>query len=215
MTRGATFAIAGAALAAVGIGVLAVTRKSTSKGPGGRTAAVGSDGVVRWDNGAGAAADPHELASAAGVGIDVYALARMTASEAGGELAKTACAWAAMNMARSRKVTISALLLKGKGIGDGVFSRQNLGKYASTQANPKALDLTVAARVFNRQVADPTGGATQFDAPSAQDKLLASGTKGYTKTADQVAAERLRGSELVMVPGLTTVRFWRPKTGVS
>jgi hypothetical protein len=63
-----------------------------------------------------------------------------------------------------------------------------------------------------RRYYDPTGGATNFDAPRAQDRLVAQGEPGYKDSADKVAKSRIKdGMEILKIPGipLTTLRMWR------
>lgn len=209
MNRAALIVSAGGTLAVVGLLAAAVVNRR-----GRATASVGPDGIVRWDGGQGLPADPRELASQAGAGIDVYALARLGASEAGSEAEKVAVMWATVNQARARKVTISQLLTRASkgGPSDGFFARQNVGgRFGSTARSPSAKDLEIARKVHAQLIPDPTGGARQWDSPKAQDALLAKGTPGYTKTAADVAAERSKTNDLVMVPGVPNTRFWRPK----
>lgn len=154
---------------------------------------------------------PVTLAREAGVSLDVYALARCIASEAGGlpALAKTAVAWAVVNEARARKTTASRLLL-GR---EGKFAAQNVGgRYASTARPPTASDLQIAADVLSGRVLDPTNGARRWDSPRAQRALLARGTPGYTKGPEEVAANRrAEGFGPVYLSGTDReqLRFWR------
>lgn len=182
---------------------------AVKKGKRVTNAPAGADGLVR--------VPPDELARQAGVSLDVYALARMLRSEHGseGERVKIAVGWAAVNQARASGVSISRLLLRGtaKGGSDGLFGAQNVGKYASTRNDPHTDDVEIARKVLSRAVADPTGGATQFDSPKAQRALVAKGLKGYTKGPEAVAAERMKKSDLVVVAGIDPdhLRFWRPR----
>lgn len=167
-------------------------------------------------------ADPGAIASAHGVSLDVEALARMAVSEAGGkETAQIAVAWAARNQAKRRGESVSALLLRGRtksgqpSSSDGKFGAQNTGKYASTRIPATAQSRKVATGVMAGTIKDPTGGATQWDAPSAQNALVAAGAAGYSQDADQVAASRSQTSTLVMVSGVSNIRFWVPKGGVA
>jgi len=158
--------------------------------------------------------DPSSIAAAHGVALDVEALARMAVSEAGSkEAAQVAVMWAARNMAKRRGESVAALLLRGKLASDGKFGAQNTGKYASTRSPSTAQSRKLAAGVMAATIPDPTRGATQWDSPAAQNALTSAGVSGYTKTADQVAAERSKASSLVTVAGVTNIRFWAPKTG--
>ena len=166
--------------------------------------------------------DPWAIAQSHGVSLDVEALARLAVSEAGsGEKAQIAVMWATRNMAAKRGESVNALLLRGRtksGVAsssNGKFGAQNTGKYASTRLPSTAASRTRAARVMAGAVPDPTGGATQYDAPKAQNALAAEGVAGYSQTADQVAASRSKTSVAVIVPGVTGIRFWVPKDGVA
>jgi hypothetical protein len=196
----------------VGGGGVKVVKKAAEKATGGKrvtNAPAGADGIVR--------VAPGELARQAGVPLAVYALARMLRSEHGseGEKVKTAIGWAAVNYARQSGVTIDRLLTRGtaKGGSDGFFGAQNVGKYASTRSDPTTVDIEIARKVLNRQVPDPTGGATQFDSPAAQRALVKKSLKGYSKGPEEVAAERMKKSDPVIVAGIDPdhLRFWRPR----
>lgn len=161
-------------------------------------------------------ADPSSIAAAHGVSLNVEALARMMVSEVGSkEAAQIAVGWAARNMASKRGESISKLLLRSKGVADGHFGWQKTGgRYASTRLPSTPASRALATKVLAGSIKDPTGGAVQFDAPEAQDKLVASGEAGYNKTAAEVAASRAAdGKVAVMVPGVSTVRFWVPTGG--
>jgi len=164
--------------------------------------------------------DPTEIARSHGVSLEVEALARLMVSEAGSkEAAQVAVGWAARNYARRKGDSISAILLRGRtkaGLptsSEGKFGAQNTGKYASTRAPSTSQSRALAAKILSGAIKDPTGGATQFDAPSAQNTLTAAGVAGYTKTADAVAASRALTASMVMVPGVSNIRFWVPKSG--
>lgn len=141
------------------------------------------------------------------------ALARMCASEVGGaikgEAGMVARLWlchAVINEAARRKTNVLKLLCP-----DGKSGPQK-GRYASTRQPATELDRTIAWRAM-RRFYDPTGGATNFDAPKAQNELLADGEPGYDKDADAVAKARVKaGLEVLKIPGvpLSTLRMWRP-----
>lgn len=207
-----------AALAALGGGGAAVhvqRRRMRSKRKPVTNAAPDAHGIVR--------ANPAVLAKQAGVSLDVYALARAIASEHpnSSELVKMAVAWVTQNNARRRGVSVASLLLAP----NGLFARQNatvngkhLGKYAATGNDPIAQEIAIAGKVLSGAVADPTGGAVQFDSPRAQRAALARKVKGYRKTPEQVAAERMKeGKVLVTLTGVDPdyLRFWRPRAGAA
>jgi|WetSurMetagenome_2_1015567.scaffolds.fasta_scaffold25843_2 hypothetical protein len=167
-------------------------------------------------------AEPRALAGLAGVSDSIYALASLMASEAAGEKAQIAVGWAIRNEASRRGESVFRLLTRaGRNDpgtrtfiaheSDGFFAPQNVGpRWASTRKPPTEMTLNLAARVLTDAVDDPTGGATQFDAPGAQDSFIGK-VEGYIKTAQQIAEERSKGSTMVMIPGVDSIRFWVPK----
>lgn len=122
--------------------------------------------------------EPLELAAEAGLDLETYALARCLASEHGQDpdVYLSAVAWAVRNMAGERGVRVSTLLTDGAGTGgDGYFGEQKAAagtKYASTRVDPAERHVRVAAEVMSSAI-DPTGGATHFFSPRAQDALAA------------------------------------------
>lgn len=160
---------------------------------------------------------PDALAAQAGVGLDVYCLARAIASEEGGQprFYQQAVGCACLNFARSefpRLAEPDAVITLVLGSA-GVFGRQGTGgRRVSSARAPAALQLELAAQVLTGLVADPTSGATQWDSPAGQRALMAQGDPLTTKTPQQVADERYsKGYELVIVPGIDPdkLRFWR------
>lgn len=131
---------------------------------------LGDDGLVEGD--------PRELAAAAGLDAEVYALSRCLASEHGqdADVYLSCVGWAVRNMARERGVSLLELLTAGSGTsGDGYFGEQKAAagtKYASTRVDPSERHVRVAAEVYGG-VVDPTAGATHFFSPRAQDALAA------------------------------------------
>ncbi len=132
----------------------------------------GPDGIIRTD--------PAALARAAGLEVNVYALARSLSSEHGrdGDSYLRAVAWATRNKARERGITILQLLTDGKGVaGDGFFGEQKAAagtKYASTQLDPYERHVRIALEVMGAPLsADPTRGATHYYSPRASDQLAA------------------------------------------
>lgn len=168
-------------------------------------------------------ADPHVLALRAGVSDNVYALASCMQSEGGGnQLLRIAVGWAARNMANRRGVSVFKLLTRagkkdkatdafGAHPSNGFYGPQNVGpRYASTRLAPSSAALEDAAAVLSGEVPDPTNGCTQWDNPGLQDSLVDK-LVGYIKTAEDVARDRTKSSDMVMVPGITSTRFWRPR----
>lgn len=178
----------------------------------GRKVAMGPSSNEKADVNGLVQAEPFRLAEQRGVSLDVYALGRMMMSEAGTKTSRIAVGWAAVNHATAIGDSISALLLRGKGTSQGKFGGQNTGgKYASTREVPSDAVLADAKAILAHSIPDPTKGARQWDAPAAQNALVKKGVRGYTKTADDVAAARSKTNDLVMVPGIPNIRFWRPK----
>jgi hypothetical protein len=195
---------AGAALLTFG-GAEVVKRVKRGKKLGGDNAYAGPDGFVPGS--------PATLATEVGVELGVYALARLISSEAGGlpEAGRAGVAWAAVNEARRRKISVFKLL----GGDEAKFARQNVGgRFASTAEPPSRADLELAQAVLAGALPDPTGGATRWDSPRAQRALLAKKAKGYRKTPEDIARSRVaEGFEVVGVAGIDgdTLRFWRKR----
>lgn len=179
---------------------------------------IGSRGFVE--------ADPRKLAGIAGVSDNVYALASAMVSEGGaGEMAQIAVGWALRNHADERGESVFRVLTRAgrndaatrqfvAAEGNGHYGPQNAGpRWASTRKAPTARSLELAGDVLTGAIDDPTGGATQFDAPSAQDSLLGK-VEGYVKSAQQIAEERSKGATMVMLPGVDGIRFWVPRGDV-
>ena len=167
---------------------------------------------------------PGELAAAAGLDLETYALARMIASEEGRSTSgvQALVAHATVNYARGRGRSISAVLLAAKNPDhDGSFGTQKdlertvttgdgkevhpSDRYASTASDPYEGHAAVAQGVLDGSIPDLTGGADQFDRPSGE------------RDPDAVAARReAAGKETVpdldFIDGLGDLRFWRTTT---
>ena len=160
-------------------------------------------------------ADVQALADRDGVDPDVYALARVAASEAGGQkrIAKAAVCWVVMNEA-ARRGASPLLVVLGSGTAFGGQGTGGRG-FVSSSHDPQTVDLEVAGGVWNRSIADPTDGALNFDSPHAyRDKIGDDGEVVQTATerVDAFAANRANeGKELVTLEGVpeSTFRFWR------
>jgi hypothetical protein len=158
-------------------------------------------------------ADPDALARAAGVSLNVYALASMMASEAGGEneISQIAVAHTAVNHARERGESVAKLLLRmgqNTTVGDSKSfvpgpGHKHFGKaahrYATKARPPDEQQLVNAAEVLSGTVEDPTNGAVKFDTPDAS-----------LEDVEAVASNRrAAGLEEVTVDGVDAFRFWR------
>jgi len=160
-------------------------------------------------------ADVQALADRDGVEVDVYALARVGASEAGGQkrIAKAAVMWVVMNEAARRGATPLEVIL-GAAPDFGHQGEGGRGFVASSRIG-QTVDLEVAGGVWNRSIADPTDGALNFDSPGAyKDKKGADGQVIQTAQqraqtfAENRASER---KEMITLEGVpeSTFRFWR------
>lgn len=142
--------------------------------------------------------------------LDEYSLARVLASEAAGrkEAERIAIGHVVMNEARARKLSVTALVTSGK-VGAGNYGAQNAGgRFVSTARDPYTADLDLARKLIRGQIPDPTGGARKFFHPAAQDKQVAAGVKGVTKSAAEViAAWKGDGYQPVIVAGVPADEF--------
>ena len=155
-------------------------------------------------------ADPQGLADAAGVPLDVYALASMMQSEEHddrGRLAVGRAVWNAVRGDRSKLVR--------KLIPHGHFAAQDFGQYAATSTAPTARTLALAAAVVEGRVPDFVDKAVQWDAPAAQDRnherYLREPQRSpqYRFSSAEIAERRTRaGAHEVRVPGVPETRFW-------
>lgn len=133
---------------------------------------------------------------------NVYALARMVESEAGGtpEVARRAVAHAALNHAGGK--AISEVLGKSKS-GSGAFGRQDEGRYASTSKLPSQESIRIAQDAISGASQDPTGGADQWDSPQAYPDPA---------RADVIAQRRAKeGKSITTLDGVpsSVFRFYR------
>jgi hypothetical protein len=141
---------------------------------------------------------PGTLASEAKLDLDVYSLARMMSSEHGNQADAylVAVGWAVRNEAKRKGITITKLVTDGAGGGgSGYYGQQKAKagiKYVSTAIDPRKRHVDVALKVRGApSSADPTGGATNFYSPKAQDALAKKAAEGdprYVKYAGKDAA---------------------------
>jgi hypothetical protein len=201
-----------------------VTSTSIDNGPlVGPATSVGDDGLV--------ADDPAELAAAAGLDLETYALARCLVSEHGQQpnAYLVAVGWAVTNYAGEKGESIFELLTNGhNGGGSGYFGEQKAAagtKYAATEQDPHQRHVDAANAVRSGSVPDPTGGCTHFFSPRAQDALAAKAAAGdarYAKYLGKDAAFIMsswaapgglyaQGAVAVVPPGIDgrTLTLWR------
>ncbi len=160
-------------------------------------------------------ADVQGLAADVGVSPDVLALARVSASEAGGQKrsAKIGVLSVVLNeAARSGRGPLEVVLGSGS-----TFGPQGTGGrgFVASSHDQQPIDLDIAAGVFSGDIADNTGGALHFDSPrSYKDKLDDAGN--VVETAQQradafAAARQAEGFSLFVLDDVpaATFRFWR------
>lgn len=156
---------------------------------------------------------------------DNETLARVIASEAGGEPVniQTAVAYATMNAARKKGTSVTALVkfpdgkygsqnryivVQRKNPKTGKMEPKKVGAYCASGKPALPQHRSLAAKVIARTVPDVTRGAVQYDSPQAQRKLLAKKVKGYRLTPEEVAVKRRKaGRSLVLLPGVSEERF--------
>ena len=152
---------------------------------------------------------PADLAASAGVDIDQYSLARAMQSEESTAAGRTAIGWAIRNHAGDRSITSVVTENPKNPACDGHYSSEMPGKYCSTAHTPSSGTLDLAASIISGEIADPTGGATFWDGPAAQDAAHARNPEKYTR--DWAAQEQHRisqGYSEVHIDGVETV-FWK------
>lgn len=159
-------------------------------------------------------ADIEALAAAAGVSPDVYALARVAASEAGGQkrLAKLGVCFVVVNEAIRRGSSPFEVVL-GSG---SAFGPQGSGgrNFVTSARDPAPIDFEAADDVAGGAVDDVTGGAVNFDSPrSYKDQFNVDGelvASAADRAATFAANRKREGKHLVLLDGVpeNTFRFW-------
>jgi hypothetical protein len=153
---------------------------------------------------------PEDVARDDGVPVEIESLARAMESEESGNAARTAVGWAIKNKAKKSNKTITRLVTasKNKEI-DGFYGQQDKGpKYCSTYKSPSGSTLQLAQAVYSGSVPDPTRGATQWDAPRAQDALHAKNPTKWKSSEDIKAKREGEGKRMVIIDGVPNTRFW-------
>lgn len=121
-----------------------------------------------YDKSSGLVSDsPDSLANSCGLDIETYSLARAISSEEGTSTdgTKLAVGWAINNAAIQKYGGDITRLVT---TGSGSYGIQRLVGYCSTARDPYEGDATIAAAILTGAMADPTGGATQFDRPAGE-----------------------------------------------
>ncbi len=140
---------------------------------------------------------PQALADSAGVSVDVYSLACMSASEKGNGTAeeKQALCNTAVNKAAELGESVTTLLTASSNPAvNGFYSSQAHGthKWASTIERPRQIDIDAATKAMNGE--DLTYGGTDFFDPRDQRLLHASNPTEYTQSdTDYIAARNAEG----------------------
>lgn len=128
---------------------------------------------------------------------DIEVLSSVVRSEAEGHTRaeQVGVAWATVNHAAASGKSV-AQALQGSG-------RQGTGgRFASTRRPGNEATRAIARDVLELREPDPTGGATSFFEPAAQDKLYRAGTAGYRYDADGIRRKwTSEGAQLVAVIG--------------
>lgn len=146
------------------------------------------------DDGENVDQTPQDLADAAGLDLDTYALARMISSEEGNSanIRQEAVAWVMVNNGGT-----------GYAIPRGVFGRQGSGgRPISTSQDPFEGHVEIAKGVLSGTIADPTNGARYFIAPKTQDALHARDPNKYKSFEDVNASRIANGHQPVVVEGI-------------
>lgn len=179
MNRGALVLVV--VLVVLLLGGDAVIDRLTNGGRVGPRTELRDDGLVDGN--------PIDLATAAGLDLDTYSLARALSSEHGQDpdAYLVAVGWAIRNYAGEKGSSIFAVLTDGAGdAGDWLYGEQKAAagtKYASTSQDPYERHLTAAVAVVSGATPDPTGGAAHFFSPRTQDKLAAKAADGDARYA--------------------------------
>ena len=156
-------------------------------------------------------ADPGGLAHAAGVPLDVYALASAMQSEEKTRIGHIAIGCAIRNYCRKHKISVAAQLLRGKGPSHGHFGSQEADKWASTSKPPTANTLILAEQILAipSPIIDPTQGAVRWYAPAMQDLAHQRNPKLYSLNSEQLMTKlRNAGGRMIVVPGVPDTLFW-------
>lgn len=151
-----------------------------------------------YDKSTGLVAEsPDDLAQSCGLDVETYSLARAISSEEGLSTngTKLAVGWAIYNYSRKYGSVRTAVTT-----ADDSYGIQRLVGYCSTAQDPYEGDASIAAGILSGQLADPTGGATQFDRPS--------GENAAKVQANRIAAGKtlIAGADIGASSGL---EFWK------
>ena len=163
-------------------------------------------------------ADPKGLARAAGVSLDIYALASAMQSEEKTHIGHIAIGCAIRNYCRKHKISVAAQLLKAvdkhgrQCPSHGHFGAQEApGKWASTSKPPTANTLILARQILEipSPIVDPTQGAVRWYAPSMQDAAHQRNPNLYSLDSKQLMTKlRNAGGRMIFVPGIPDTIFW-------
>lgn len=165
-----------------------------------------------------ASGEPAELAKLASqivgrpISVETFALATLASSEASTQpsIAKVAVMHAALTKAKGKENLVKLLA------PDGHFGGQQ-GGYAATRQPPTFVTLELAESVLDDKVKNPTPGALYWDSPSGQRAAIKKKTSGYSKTPEEIAAERHADHLVEVSPrGVDPddLRLWKPAATV-
>lgn len=190
MNRGEWIALSVAGLGLGGIVLFAVTRMKSGKTP----------------------AAPGAPPAPTSTPDEIEALARAIQSEAGGSsrLIQTAVGFAVLNESIRRSDTIWHLV---RGDSDSWGSQHERGGYVASSKAPTATTRELARQILAGDIADPTGGATQFDVPKLSRSLHEKNPDKFPSPEEVARRRRANGSTLALLPGVPeeTFRMWRPR----
>lgn len=118
---------------------------------------------------------PAKLAEEAGIDLQTYALGRLVESEYGGgpPAALVAIAQIAINRARTKGLSVAAMLTQDLKSGESGFFGRQRGRWASTSLDPTKRSIA-AARVA-QLLPDLSAGAMRFFDPKVQDRGMQAG----------------------------------------
>jgi hypothetical protein len=228
------FLYAGAGV--IGIGILSLfrarSRASAASTPFALPSFASQEKVTRAEAGSDGfvSIPPKNLAAQAGVGSDIYTLARFLGSEhaRGNPKERASIAWAIVNTAKKREVSLLKLatVVRTSGVSTdtGLYGKQEMpqgNRYASTARDPSKADIYIASQVLAGTWPDPTGGADQFVDPKTQRSLVISKPNRYLPLDTLLRGPRSDGSwgwtmssgskqvkEVVVVDGTDANELW-------
>lgn len=153
---------------------------------------------------------PADLAAAAGLSPETYALARLVASEAGGRAApaeQMAIAEVGRNEADRRGISILRLLTRDESPDRNGYFGQQSGRWAATTRDPNGRAVA-AARIALEGSTELAQGAGKFFHPRTQDAGLQGGRRLRRNAAEVIGSWGSEGWQWIgPLPGVASYRF--------